>query len=417
MNGVATIDFNSDPFQSDYKQFYQQLHQSGCPFAHSSSGDHYAVGSHQGIVDVLKNHQVWKSKFGAGLNYDEFSEGVLINVDPPEHTQQVRFVTGAFSAAYFKSLQPAMQSYVQEQLDRIKPLGSADLHSELSVGLPMFVILAMTGLPRFDDTGEDRIPWLRQAVITGFGSMLLPSDEREKKIAEGWQEPQFTECFQRAISTFYQHVQTCKQQLASGEMQADSNVVCRFLSTENARGETLSEEKVLGFLLFLLTAGSATTTLMLSNIFYRLLSEPGVYQRLRDDPSLTENVIEETLRIDAPVHGLFRTNDEATALGPLAIDQDTKLLLLWGAAGLDPEQYDNPMAFDIDRDLSSIKRHLAFGYGSHFCRGAPLARLEADVALRTVMQSLPNLRLAKQPVKETRMPVMAGFRELWVEWG
>ena len=416
MNGVADIDFNSDPFQSNYKQFYQQLHQSGCPFAHSSSGDHYAIGSHQGIIDVLKNHKNWKSKFGAGLNYDDISEGVLINVDPPEHTRQVRFVADAFSVSYFKSLVPAMEAFVDEQLNRILPQGKADLHSELSVGLPMFMILEITGLPRFDEHGEDRIPWLREAVITGFSAMLLPSEERKQKIAQGWKEPQFTECFQRAIATFFEHIQNCKSKLANGELQKNNNVVCRFLTTKNAKGDTLSEEKVLGFLLFLLTAGSATTTLMLSNIFYRLLSEAGVYDRLKADPSLTEIVIEETLRLDAPVHGLFRTNNEATELGPLTVEENSKLLLLWGAAGLDPNLFENPQQFDIDRQLSIVKRHLAFGYGSHFCRGAPLARLEADMAVRKVMAMLPNLRLAKPPVRDYRIPIMAGFKELWVEW-
>ena len=248
--------------------------------------------------------------------------------------------------------------------------------------------------------------------------MLMNPDERQEAMASGALPQRFIAGVGETHNMFVEHLARCKAALESGDMQPDSNVVCRFLTTPGPDGSYLSDQKILGFCGFLLTAGSATTTIMLSNIVYRMLTEPGVYDRLREDPALREKVIEETLRLDAPVQGLFRTNDEDVDLGPIHVDKDTKVMLLWAAANLDPDMYDDPLKFDVDRDLAKVRRHLSFGYGTHFCRGAPLARLEGDVFLRIILERLPNLRLAegKDVVMEKRMPVLQGIQELHIAW-
>jgi len=134
------------------------------------------------------------------------------------------------------------------------------------------------------------------------------------------------------------------------------------------------------------------------------------------DPALIPLAIEETLRLDAPVQGLFRTNDKEVELGAARLEKDTKVMLLWAAGNLDPEVFENPMKFDLDRDLGKVRRHLAFGYGTHFCRGAPLARLEGEVFLRVVMDRLKNLRLNGEVVMEKRIPVLQGILKLPVAW-
>ena len=165
-----------------------------------------------------------------------------------------------------------------------------------------------------------------------------------------------------------------------------------------------------------MTAGSATTTIMLSNIVYRLLTEAGAWDAVEQDRSLVPIAIEETLRLDAPVQGLFRTNDEPVSLGGVDLEKDTKVMLLWAAGNLDPEVFEDPMKFDLTRDLAKVRRHLAFGYGTHFCRGAPLARLEGDVFLNIILDRLKNLRLDGAPEMDKRMPVLQGIRRLPVKW-
>ena len=155
---------------------------------------------------------------------------------------------------------------------------------------------------------------------------------------------------------------------------------------------------------------------MLSNVIYRLLTEEGAFDKVKNNPDLIAVAIEETLRLDSPVQGLFRTNDEEVDLGPVRLKQDTKVMLLWAGGNLDPDVFEDPMTFNLDRDLSKVRRHLSFGYGTHFCRGAPLARLEGDVFLKALMQRLPNLRLDGEIEMEKRMPVLQGIRKLPVAW-
>jgi len=417
VDGVPEINFNTEPFLTDFKQIYHNMHTSGCPFAHATSGDHYAVASHAMIMDILKNYSVWKSKFGPGLDYQPEGQGVLVSVDPPEHTFEVRIVANSFSLDYFKSLEPEMEAYVNEQIDKWYADGQVEIHDALSLRLPMFVIFRILGIPMIDEAG-DKLGWVRDGIIAMVGSMLMNSDERQEAMASGALPQRFIAGVGETHNMFVEHLARCKAALENGDMQPDSNVVCRFLTTPGPDGTYLSDQKILGFCGFLLTAGSATTTIMLSNIVYRMLTEPGVYDRLREDPALREKVIEETLRLDAPVQGLFRTNDEDVDLGPIHVDKDTKVMLLWAAANLDPDMYDDPLKFDVDRDLAKVRRHLSFGYGTHFCRGAPLARLEGDVFLRIILERLPNLRLAegKDVVMEKRMPVLQGIQELHIAW-
>jgi cytochrome P450 len=246
--------------------------------------------------------------------------------------------------------------------------------------------------------------------------MLQPSGSREENMARLPADDPGLIGAVRTQQLYLDHLADCKAKLESGEWQNDTNIVCRFLTTPGPDGSFLSDEKILGFMGFLETAGSATTTIMLSNVVHRLLTEPGAYERVCRDPGLIPLAIEETLRLDAPVQGLFRTNDVPVDLHGCPLEIDTKVMLLWAGANLDPEVFEDPMTFSLDRDLSKVRRHLAFGYGTHFCRGAPLARLEGEILLKALLPRLKNLRLNGEVVMEKRIPVLQGIRHLPVAW-
>ena len=415
VDGFKEIDFNSEPFLTDFKNVYEGMHTSGCPFAHSPQGDHYAVASHAEIIKILKQYDVWKAKFGPALNYLE-SPGVLVSVDPPEHTFEVRIVSAAFSREVFERMVPEMEAFVNERIDSVFEQGEVDLHELLSVSLPLFVIFRLLGIERYDEDGTDRFEWTRNGIVNTVGLMLVPPDEVAQMIHNGNIEQARMQNLMRTTELFVKQLTETKSKLASGEWLGGQNLVTRFLTTPGPDGSLLTDDKILGFMGFLLTAGSATTTIMLSNIIHRLLTEEGTFDRVKDDPALIPIAIEETLRLDAPVQGLFRTNDEEVDLGRAHLEKDTKVMLLWAAGNLDPEVFDHPMKFDQNRDLAKVRRHLAFGYGTHFCRGAPLARLEGEVFLRTVMQRFNNLRLNGQVVMEKRIPVLQGILKLPVAW-
>lgn len=414
VEGVPEIDFNSEPFLTDFKQIFAQMHESGCPFAHSSVGDHYAVASHEEIIRMLRDYGQWSSKFGPGLNYQE-GEGVLVSVDPPEHTFEVRIVASAFNLSYFESLAPEIEDFVNEQIDSFYSQGEVDLHDALSVKIPLFVIFRMLGIPLVDETGDKTLV-VRESMRAGVGLMLKPATLVAEELASGKISADQASKAGYMREMFESHLADCKAKLESGEYQPDSNIVCMFLTTPGDDGTFLSDEKILGFCSFLLIAGSGTTTITLSNLIYRLLSEPEEFAKLKADPSLSALAIEETIRLDSPVQGLFRTNNAETQMGPIHLEPDTKVMLLWAAANLDPQVFDEPLKFSLDRKLSKVKRHLSFGYGLHFCRGAALARLEAEIFLRLVLARLPNLRFNGEVVTEKRMPVLQGLRKLPVAW-
>jgi cytochrome P450 len=396
--GVAEIDFNSEDFLRNYKTRYMELHESGCPFAHSSDGDFYAVAAHGDIVEACVKADQWSSRFGPGLAYQPpETPGVLVSVDPPEHTFEARLVGKAFSKAYFDSFAAGIAAFVHERLDGVFADGRCDLHETLSEPLPLWVIFRMFG--RAIEEAEMRA--FRQGLLHGVGQMLRPGNTPTP------QNP--------ATHFLAGHLAETRRRLAAGEIGPEENLLTRFITSEIG-GRRLTDEKILGFCSFLLTAGSATTTILMSNLVHRLLISPDQLARLRADRSLIPLAIEECLRVDAPVHGLFRTNNRPTRLGPLELEPDTKVMMLWAAGSLDPAVFPDPTRFDLDRDLEQVRKHLAFGYGIHICRGAPLARLEAGIFLEAVLDRLPGLRLDGEVVFETRAPVLQGIRKLPVAW-
>ncbi len=415
VDGWQEVDFNAEPFLSDFKSVYSAMHEGGCPFAHSPSGDHYAVGSHAEIMNILRNYDVWKSKYGPALEYLE-SPGVLVSVDPPEHTFEVRVVASCFSKEVFEALVPEMEAFVHARLDDVFAQGEMDLHEVMSVPFPLFVIHKLLGIPLEDADGESRLGFVRDGIVTSVGTMLEPQGNRDQILGRLGPDHPGVAGAMKTVQMNRDHLADCKAKLKSGEWRDDENIVCRFLTTPGPDGSYLSDEKILGFIGFLETAGSATTTIMLSNIIHRLLVEEGAYDRVRNDLSLIPMAIEETLRLDAPVQGLFRTNDQPVELNGCPLEEDTKVMLLWAAGNLDPEVYENPLSFDLDRDFAKVRRHLSFGYGTHFCRGAPLARLEGEIFLKALLPRLKNLRLNGEVVMEKRIPVLQGIRSLPVAW-
>lgn len=398
VEGVIELDFNSDEFTKNYKQIYSELHESGCPFAHSSDGDFYALAAHKDIVEACVQSQQWSSKFGPGLQYQPAdTPGVLVSVDPPEHTFEAKLVGKAFTKAYFESFIPGIRAYLNERIDAVFSQGHCDIHKEFSEPLPLWVIFKMFGKP-IDAEG---IQSFREGFVAGVGQMLRPQAPAVR--ANG------------AAHFLADHLEDTKRRLASGDASPDDNLLTKFITTE-LNGRRLTDEKILGFCSFLLTAGSGTTTIMLSNLLHRLLETPELYERVRDNRDLIPVAIEECLRVDAPVHGLFRTNNEETQIGPLHLEPDTKVMMLWSAGSLDPTVFKDPHKFDLDRDMGEIRKHLAFGYGIHICRGAPLSRIEGQLFLEVLMDRLPNLRLDGEPTPETRIPVLQGLRALPVAW-
>ena len=288
---------------------------------------------------------------------------------------------------------------MNEKIDGVFAAGRCDLRETLCEPLPLWVIFQMFGLA----TDPAEMKAFREGVLHRFGQTLAPP--ATSTVTTG----------NPATHFLADHLAETKRRLAAGEADPDENLLTRFISSEIG-GRRLTDEKVLGFSNGLFTGGSAATTVLLSNLVHRLLMSPDQFAKLKSGQEPRAAGHRGCLRVDAPLHGHFRTNNQPTRLGPLELEPDTKVMMLWAAGSLDPTVFPDPTRFDLDRDIDQVRKHLAFGSGIHFCRGVRVPRIEAQVVLEAVLDRLPGLRLDGEVVPETRAPVLQGIRKLPVAW-
>jgi cytochrome P450 len=175
-------------------------------------------------------------------------------------------------------------------------------------------------------------------------------------------------------------------------------------------GESLEERDILGFCVLLLIAGNETTTNLLGNLFNVLVERPALWQQLREERSLVETVVEETLRYESPVQRMLRQTTREVEVSGVQIPEGASVSIFYGAANRDPAAFPHPDEFRLDRDL---RTHVAFGAGIHYCLGAPLARAEASITLNTFLDRFPMLtRGIAPPVRQTAGFMMYGFQQL-----
>ena len=400
---VPVVDFLASDFHENYQDIYREV-TTRCPIVQSRTGDFYAVGRYDDIMRICLDTNRWSSKFGPGLYHQPpETPHALVNADPPQHDAEIRIIAKALSKPYFDSLEPDIHGFVHRTIDEMYSRGNADIHREIAETLPLFVICKMLGVPF-----EGNLHMFRDWVIHSAAANLLQPGT-----------PAFEKAWEK-INLLFQYftprIEEWRVRLKHGEADPNENLITRLLTARDGEGNGLAPDKVLGFAKFLLLAGSATTTILISSIVHRLLREPDKFARIHADPTLIPKAIEESLRVDSPVHGLFRTNNEPTVIDGVELPPDTKMMLLWASANRDPAVFPEPESFDLDRDIRQIRKHVAFGHGIHFCRGAPLARMEVAIALTAMFERLPGLRLDGEPVREWRIPVLQGWATMPVAW-
>jgi cytochrome P450 len=295
----------------------------------------------------------------------------MLFLDPPDHTRVRSIFTRAFTPRTLEAVRTRIHEICNEQIELMGRSGdTTDLVQTLAYPLPVLVIAELLGFPREDHARLKR--WSDEmAAALGF----IPSEEDRIRAAKARDE--MREYF------FAQIVPRLRK-------SPDNSLVSLLLEME-ARGEGLNEDELFSNSVLLLAAGHETTTGLISNGVLALLQHPDQLAALKADPSLLGSTVDELLRYDPPVQWVSRTAGQDMELGGKTIERGELVLASLGAANRDPSIFSDPDRFDIRR---KDNKHLAFGSGIHFCLGAALARMEAEVAISTLVSRYPNLQLA-----------------------
>lgn len=331
---------------------------------------------------ALADHRLSKdwSNASPSLPLGALSPGIhMLRADPPDHTRLRKLVAREFTARRVEGLAPRIQETTDTLLDTMlaAPDGRADLVEKLSFPLPISVICELLGVPDLD----------RKSFRTWSNDAL------------GAVDPELRRAAAKAMAHYLVELVGRKRQ------QPGDDLMSALIHDSDDDGDRLSHEELLGMAWLLLVAGHETTVNLVSNAVLALLTHPGQLAALRADLSLVDAAVEEALRYEGPVETpTFRFTTEPVTIGGTVVPGGGELVLVAMAdANRDPDRFPEPDRFDIFRDA---RGHVAFGHGIHHCLGAPLARLEARIALRTLLERCPDLTLDIHPAAIAWRPGM-----------
>ncbi|MDG9703906.1 cytochrome P450 [Streptomyces sp. DH37] len=312
----------------------------------------------------------------------------MLQTDPPHHTRLRRLVAREFTGRRVESLRPRVRRIAEDLLDAVSPQGRTDLVASFAAPLPVAVICELLGVPAVD----------RAAFHRWSTGIVHPADPASGGAAA------------QAMTAYLTALVAEKRKKPGGDLLSS-------LAATAAHGEErLSPEELLGMAFLLLVAGHETTAGLISGAVHALLTHPDQLGALRADPSLVEAAVEETLRHNGPVvASAHRFTAEPVEIGGTVVPAGESVLAVLASASRDPRRFPDPDRFDIRRDA---RGHSAFGHGVHHCLGAPLARMEAAVALESLLERFPDLALDADPAGLEWYPgMLRGLRGLPVRYG
>jgi cytochrome P450 len=294
----------------------------------------------------------------------------MLNADPPDHTRLRSLVAKVFTAKRIEEMRPRILAIAERLVDAVEKRGEMDVVSEFSYPLPVTVIAELLGVP-VDDQDKFR-EWT---------TVIFTPATNEAEI-------------DALRATSFQFLQYFMELIEKRRAAPQNDLVSALVAVEEG-GDRLGPQELVGMLFLLLVAGHETTVNLITNGTIALLTHPEEREKLEKNPSLRESAIEEMLRYCGPVEtSTLRVALEDVELGGVTIKRGDVVTVALLSADRDEEKFPDPDRFDISR---TPNKHIAFGFGIHFCLGAPLARLEADIAFEVLLRRLPKLRLAVRP--------------------
>jgi cytochrome P450 len=324
--------------------------------------DFFAVLSHEGVAQVLRDGETFTSSVYENLMGPVMGHTIL-EMDEPEHSRYRRLIQQAFTKRELAHWEAELvRPIVNACIDRFAARGSADLVRELTFPFPVYVIAALLGLPEGD------LPEFHRRAVELISIAIDP--------ACGIQASQ-------ALERYFLPLIAARREAPRGDLIS-------LLATAELEGTRLTDAEIVAFLRLLLPAGAETTYRSSSNLLFGLLTHPEQMRAVQNDRSLLPQAIEEGLRWEPPLLGILRRVTRDTVIDGVPVPRGATLSVNMGAANRDDARYTDPDRFDIFRPP---RQHLAFGFGAHRCLGMHLARMETTVAIESVFDRLPELRL------------------------
>jgi cytochrome P450 len=401
---ALTPEFREDPYQFFHLlREHEPVHQTPLGvYMLSRYTDASAIVRDPALSNNERNSDLYQAfveanpEHGPGPFDDEFGQAVILFLDPPDHTRLRGLVSKAFTPKVIGKLRPRIGDIVDERLDAVEARGNGrmDVVTDLAYPLPVVIICELLGVPAEDhETFQD---WSSDLAHSIDPDPLITPEQQERINAAA---EAFLEYFRDLIE---------RRRRDPGD-----DLLTGLIAAEEG-GDRLSENELLATGLFLLIAGHETTVNLIGNGTLALLRNRDELDRLRANPDLDHNAVEELLRYDSPVTFTQRITLADYKVGDVTIPARQQVIPILAAANHDPAMFTEPDRLDLGRE--NANRHLAFGGGHHFCLGAALARLEGEVAIPALVRRFPAMELAGEPERRdtftlrglTHLPVSVG---------
>ena len=360
------------------------------------------------VVEIFREHDVFSSanvqdpiypvceRATEILSAEDFNPiAVMSNRQEPDHKRIRKFTREGFSGRRMKMLEPYIRRRSQELIDAMLEQGSsAEFVSSFGHPLPGQIIFRFIGFPESDD--ERLISWTSNRLAFTWGQ---PSEGEQVDIAEN----------------MLRYWRYCREFVASRRLERADDLTSELLDAHDTNPDELTYAEVESIIYGLSFAGHEIVSNYLSNMLLALLPRRGDWQAICDDPALIPNALEEVLRFDSPQTSWRRVTNHDTEFAGVKIPAGTQIFLSLGAANHEADEFESPADFDIRR--KNARKHISFGHGIHFCLGARLARLEAQIALEALSARIPSLQLAgSQELEYSPNITFRGPRRLNVRW-
>ena len=380
--------FHEDPYP-----VYARL-RAEAPVYHNEAQGFFAFSRHADVLAAFKDWRTYTNRFGVSLEQVRESKDVraylsMLGMDPPDHDALRALVSKGFTPRRVQESEPRIRALARHYVDGFIERGQCDFIAEFAGKLPMDIVSEMLGVPE-SDRDELRL-WSDTVLHREEGIEGLPPGAIQAAAK---------------LAAYYARL------VAERRKRPGSDLVSALLAAE-IEGARLEDRDVIGFLFLMIVAGNETTTKLLGNALYWLSRNPSEREKVRRDPSRIGAWIEETLRYDNSSQLLARTVVRDHEVRGVRMREGDKVVLLVGSANRDADVFPHADVYDIDRDTS---QSLSFGRGTHFCLGASLARLEAQVSLEEVWSRLPDYAIDEAGLVRVHSTNVRGFSAMPLEF-